>query len=77
MSSSSVLITQPSLASDTGPGDAAVVFDFFRYRRQVTNATRVFADAGAAIVAMVKCECRDCNGRDGRLASALATSPSA
>ena len=38
--------------SDAGPGDAAVVFDFFRYRRQVTNATRVFADAGAAIVAI-------------------------
>ena len=38
--------------SDAGPGDAAVVFDFFRYRRQVSNATRVFADAGVAIVAI-------------------------
>lgn len=38
--------------SDAGPGDAAVVFDFFRYRRQVTNATRVFADAGVTIVAI-------------------------
>jgi DNA-binding MurR/RpiR family transcriptional regulator len=38
--------------SDAGPGDAAVVFDFFRYRRQVALATRVFADAGVRIVAI-------------------------
>jgi DNA-binding MurR/RpiR family transcriptional regulator len=38
--------------SDAGPRDAAVVFDFFRYRRQVANATRVFADAGVSIVAI-------------------------
>jgi DNA-binding MurR/RpiR family transcriptional regulator len=38
--------------SDAGPRDAAVVFDFFRYRRQVTTATRVFADSGVAIVAI-------------------------
>lgn len=38
--------------SDAGPDDAAVVFDFFRYRRQVATATRVLADAGVAIVAI-------------------------
>ena len=38
--------------SDAGPRDAAVVFDFFRYRRQVSNATRVFADAGVSVVAI-------------------------
>lgn len=38
--------------SDAGPGDAVVVFDFFRYRRHVVNATRVFADAGVAVVAI-------------------------
>ena len=38
--------------SDAGPRDAAVVFDFFRYRRQVTAATRVFADSDVAIVAI-------------------------
>lgn len=38
--------------SDAGPNDAAVVFDFFRYRRQVTNAARVFADSGVTIVAV-------------------------
>jgi DNA-binding MurR/RpiR family transcriptional regulator len=38
--------------SDAGPRDAAVVFDFFRYRRQVSNATRVFAAAGVSVVAI-------------------------
>jgi len=38
--------------SDAGPKDAAVVFDFFRYRRQVTNAARVFADSGVTVVAI-------------------------
>jgi DNA-binding MurR/RpiR family transcriptional regulator len=38
--------------SDAGPRDAAVVFDFYRYRRQVTTATRVFAEAGVTIVAI-------------------------
>jgi DNA-binding MurR/RpiR family transcriptional regulator len=37
---------------DASPGDAAVVMDFFRYRRQVTEAARVLADSGAAIVAI-------------------------
>jgi len=38
--------------SDANPGDTAVVFDFFRYRRQVTHMARVFADAGLTIVAI-------------------------
>lgn len=38
--------------SDAGPGDVAVIFDFFRYRRQVTAAARAFADLGVAIVAI-------------------------
>ena len=38
--------------SDAGPRDTAVVFDFFRYRRQVATATRVFAEAGVTIVAI-------------------------
>ena len=37
--------------SDAGPQDVAVVFDFFRYRRQVVTATRAFANAGVTIVA--------------------------
>jgi DNA-binding MurR/RpiR family transcriptional regulator len=37
--------------SDAGPQDVAVVFDFFRYRRQVVTAARAFANAGATIVA--------------------------
>jgi DNA-binding MurR/RpiR family transcriptional regulator len=38
--------------SDAGPDDVAVVFDFFRYRRQVITAARVFADSGATVVAI-------------------------
>ncbi len=38
--------------SGAGSGDAAVVFDFSRYRRQVITATRVLANAGAAVVAI-------------------------
>jgi len=38
--------------SNAGPGDAAVVFDFFRYRRQVTTAARILADSGADVIAI-------------------------
>jgi len=38
--------------SDATPNDAVIVFDFFRYRRQVTNAARVFAETGASVVAI-------------------------
>ena len=38
--------------SDAGPQDVAVVFDFFRYRRQVVTATRVLANAGVRIIAI-------------------------
>ena len=38
--------------SDAGPRDAAVVFDFIRYRRQVTTAARVFAHARVTVVAI-------------------------
>ena len=38
--------------SDASVNDAVIVFDFFRYRRQVTNAARVFADAGVSVVAI-------------------------
>jgi DNA-binding MurR/RpiR family transcriptional regulator len=38
--------------SDAGPEDAAVVFDFFRYRRQVIEAARVFAGLGVEVIAV-------------------------
>ncbi len=38
--------------SDAGPRDAAVVFDFQRYRRPVAVAARVLRDAGATVVAV-------------------------
>jgi DNA-binding MurR/RpiR family transcriptional regulator len=36
--------------SDAGPQDVAVVFDFYRYRRQVVTATRVLANVGVNII---------------------------
>ncbi|MGI9429809.1 MAG: MurR/RpiR family transcriptional regulator, partial [Bythopirellula sp.] len=38
--------------SDAGPGDTAVVFDFFRYRRLVVTAARILAECGVQIVAI-------------------------
>ena len=38
--------------SDLQQGDAAVVIDFMRYRRQTVAATRILADAGVSIVAI-------------------------
>lgn len=42
---------EPDLSS-AGPGDTAVVFDFARYRRAVTTATRILASSGVRIVAI-------------------------
>jgi len=38
--------------SNAGPGDTAVVFDFFRYRRLVVTAAEILADSGVQIVAI-------------------------
>ena len=38
--------------SDAQRGDAAVVIDFMRYRRQIVAATRILAGAGVTIVAI-------------------------
>ena len=38
--------------SSAGPGDAAVVFDFTRYRRSSITAARALADLGVTIVAI-------------------------
>jgi DNA-binding MurR/RpiR family transcriptional regulator len=37
---------------NAGPGDVAVVFDFYRYRRQVVNAAGILADAGVEVIAI-------------------------
>jgi DNA-binding MurR/RpiR family transcriptional regulator len=39
-------------ACDAGPADAAVVIDFFRYRRRVVDAARLLKQSGATIVAI-------------------------
>ncbi len=38
--------------SDAGHRDAVVAFDFFRYRRQLTNAVRMFAAQGVTVIAV-------------------------
>ena len=38
--------------SDAGPGDAALIFDFHRYRKQVAIAARALAGAGVTVVAI-------------------------
>jgi DNA-binding MurR/RpiR family transcriptional regulator len=38
--------------SNAGPGDTAVVFDFYRYRRLVVNTTRLLAQSGVRVVAI-------------------------
>ncbi|MEZ6190694.1 MAG: MurR/RpiR family transcriptional regulator [Phycisphaerales bacterium] len=38
--------------SHAGPGDAAVVFDFFRYRKLVVTAARLLAQSGVKVVAI-------------------------
>ncbi len=41
-----------STLSDAGPDDAAIVFDFYRYKRRVLAAAEVLAGAGVAVVAI-------------------------
>ncbi|MDH5456572.1 MAG: MurR/RpiR family transcriptional regulator [Gammaproteobacteria bacterium] len=41
-----------STLGDAGPDDAAIVFDFYRYRRRALAAAQLLADAGVAIVAI-------------------------
>jgi DNA-binding MurR/RpiR family transcriptional regulator len=47
------LLRGRSISADLGnavPGDTAVVFDFYRYRRQVVETARILADAGVDMV---------------------------
>ncbi len=49
------LLDEHSLGTDlsgAGRGDAAIVFDFFRYRNRVITAARFLADSGATVVAI-------------------------
>ncbi|MEL7485156.1 MAG: SIS domain-containing protein, partial [Planctomycetota bacterium] len=50
-----VLVHEHSVGRDlsgAGEGDAAVAFDFARYRRSAVNAARTLADLGVQIVAI-------------------------
>ena len=49
------LLDEHSMGSELGGAgsrDTAVVFDFFRYRRQVITGARILAEAGATVVAI-------------------------
>jgi len=49
------LLEEHSMGADlgnAGPGDTAVVFDFFRYRRQVVNTARILAESGVEVIAI-------------------------
>ncbi|MEM9415933.1 MAG: MurR/RpiR family transcriptional regulator [Planctomycetota bacterium] len=49
------LLNDRSIGADLGeaaPGDTAVVFDFFRYRRLVVTATQALSDAGVHVIAI-------------------------
>lgn len=49
------LLEEHSMGADlgnVGPDDAAVVFDFYRYRRQVINTAGILAGAGVEIIAI-------------------------
>jgi len=49
------MLEEHSMGTDlgsAGAGDAAVVFDFFRYRRQVVNAAQILADSGVKLIAI-------------------------
>ena len=49
------LLEEHSMGTDlsgAGPGDTAMVFDFFRYRRRVMTAARFLADSGVTLVAI-------------------------
>lgn len=49
------LLDEHSMGAELGGAgsrDAAVVFDFFRYRRQVVTGARILAEAGANVVAI-------------------------
>ncbi len=50
-----MLVNEQSVGRDlsgAGPGDAAVVFDFARYRRSAVTASRTLAELGVTIVAI-------------------------
>lgn len=58
-------LSQPSSAAGLAALLALMMPKLAEYAPAIVDFMLTVVAIGAAIVAMVKCECRDCNGRDG------------
>ena len=58
-------LSQPSSAAGLAALLALMMPELAEYAPAIVDLMLTVVAIGAAIVAMVKCECRDCNGRDG------------
>ena len=58
-------LSQPSSAAGLAALLALMMPELADYAPAIVDFMLTVVAIGAAIVAMVKCECRDCNGRDG------------
>jgi hypothetical protein len=56
-------LSQPSSAAGLAALLALVIPELAEYAPVIVDIALMVVAIGAAIVAMVKCECRDCNGR--------------
>jgi hypothetical protein len=63
-------LSQPSSAAGLAALLALLVPQLAEHTPTIVDLALTVIAIGAAIVAMVKCECRDCNGRGPRLTSA-------
>ncbi len=58
-------LSQPSSAAGLAALLALMIPELAEYAPAIVDLMLSVVAIGAAIVAMVRCECRDCNGRDG------------
>ena len=58
-------LSQPSSAAGLAALLALMMPELADYAPAIVDFMLTVVAIGAAIVAMVKCECRDCNSRDG------------
>ena len=58
-------LSQPSSAAGLAALLALLVPQLAEYAPAIVDLALTVIAVGAAIVAIVRCECRDCNGHDG------------
>jgi hypothetical protein len=58
-------LSQPSSAAGLAALLALMMPELAEYAPAIVDVGLMVIAIGAAIVAMVRCECRDCHGRDG------------